>query len=465
MIGGSLKLFSALLFSGLLLTEATAQVRGLPELINEGIKNYPGIKARQAENESQLREVGVAKTEYLPRVVAQHQYTYATSNSVAGAFYPNPAVISPSGSIRSENIDQAAWGSYTSALVEWNVFNFGKVSGNVNAYQKSSEASAANYENELLQLKVRITDAYLLTLMYSRLAAIQDISLKRAQTFSDVVNAGVSSGMRAGVDSSLASAELSKAKLLLLQAVREQKTQAMRLEELTGRLSGDIELDTMRFLSDIPNTAIRKSTEYENSPLLRYHELRAEATEARSIAIKRSFLPSITLVGAAWARGSGISPTDDTYKTDFRSGTSYQVYNYLLGISTRWTLSDFASVRQRYKAEHYRSIRDHELYNEQKIRVQREVNEAQMQHDIAVEQANAAPVQLKAATDAYRQASARYESGLADLPTLMQSLVTLSRAEADMAISYMNVWRSLLAIAAANGDFSIFMNAIEAVER
>lgn len=467
MIRRRLKLFSALIFSGLLVSNATAQVHDLPELINEGVKNYPGIKARQAENESQMREVSVARTEYLPRVMAQHQYTYATSNSVAGAFYPNPAVISPSGSIRSENIDQAAWGSYTSALVEWNIFNFGKVSGNVKAYQKSSEASAANYENELLQLKVRIADAYLMTLMYSRLAAIQDVSLQRAQTFSEVVNAGVSSGLRAGVDSSLASAELSKAKLLLLQAVREQKTQAMRLQELTGRLSadGEIRLDTMRFLSQIPKTSVRESSGFESSPLLRFHQLRADATEARSIAIKRSFLPSITLVGAAWARGSGISPTDDTYKTDFRSGTSYQVYNYLLGISTRWTLSDFASVRQRYKAEHYRSIRDQELYNEQKVRVQREVNEAQMQYEIAIEQANAAPVQLKAAEDAYRQASARYESGLADLPTLMQSLVTLSRAEADMAISYMNVWRSLLAIAAANGDFAIFMNAIEGLER
>ena len=83
-----------------------------------------------------------------------------------------------------------------------------------------------------------------------------------------------------------------------------------------------------------------------------------------------------------------------------------------------------------------------------------------MQYEISLEQAVAAPIQLRAAQDAYRQASARYESGLTDLPTLMQSLVTLNRAEADMAIAYMNVWRSLLAIAGAKGDFAIFMNAV-----
>jgi outer membrane protein TolC len=131
-----------------------------------------------------------------------------------------------------------------------------------------------------------------------------------------------------------------------------------------------------------------------------------------------------------------------------------------VGISTRWTISDFVSTKQRYKSEYYRTIRDQELFKEQQIRTHRQLSESQMQYDISIEQANTAPVQLKAAQGAYQQASARYESGLTDLPTLMQSIVTLNRAEADMAISYMNVWRSLLAIAAAKGDFSLFINAV-----
>ena len=441
--------------------EVSAQKK-LPEIIDEGIKNYPGIKATAADNESFTRDVSVAKSEYIPKVTAQHQYTYATSNSVAGAFYPNPAVISPSGSIRSENINQAAWGSYTSALIEWNIFNFGKVSGNVKAFQKASDASLANYENELLQLKVKIADAYLLTLMYEKLALIQEVNLQRAQTFTDVVSAGVSSGMRAGVDSSLANAELVKAKLLFLQAVRERKTNSLRMQELTGILSQDeIEIDSMLFLSAVPARLDTGNWRPQTNPLLRYYRLRTDASHARSIAIKRSFLPSITLVGAAWARGSGISSTDDSYHTGFHDGTKYQVHNYLLGISTRWTISDFASTRQRYKREYYQTIRDQETYNEQSLRTRRQLNESQMQYDIALEQVNTAPIQLKAAEAAYQQASARYQSGLTDFPTLMQSLVTLNRAEADMAIAYMNVWRSLLAIAAAKGDFSIFMNAVE----
>jgi hypothetical protein len=157
---------------------ASGQKR-LPELLDEGIRNYPGIKARLSERESYKKDVSVARAEYMPRVTAQHQYTYATSNSLAGAFYPNPAVISPSGSIRAENINEATWGSYTSAIVEWNVFNFGKVSGTVNAAEKTDASAEARYENELLQHKVKIADAYLLTLMYGRLARIQEVNLLR----------------------------------------------------------------------------------------------------------------------------------------------------------------------------------------------------------------------------------------------------------------------------------------------
>src|SRR5690606_14514698 len=258
---------------------------GLPGLSDEGVRNYPGIKARLAERESFGREVNAAKAEDSPRVTAQHQYTYGTSNSRAGAFYPNPAVISPAGSIRPENIDQAVWGSYTSIIMEWNVFNFGKVASNITASKKARDAADANFENELLQHKVKIADAYLLTLMYRRLAVIQELNLQRAQTFSDAVNAGVRSGLRAGVDSSLASAELSKAKLLLLQAVQERRTQALRLQELTGvELSNEMELDSMSFLTALPLLPDTGDWQPGHHPLLRYYQLRRDATQTRSIA-------------------------------------------------------------------------------------------------------------------------------------------------------------------------------------
>jgi outer membrane protein TolC len=95
------------------------------------------------------------------------------------------------------------------------------------------------------------------------------------------------------------------------------------------------------------------------------------------------------------------------------------------------------------------------------LKLQRQRRESEIQYSLMVEQASRAPIQLAAAQRAYRQASARYSSGLSDLPTMLQSMVTLSRAEADLTIAYSNTWRALLAIAAAKGDLNIFLNAIQ----
>jgi outer membrane protein TolC len=442
-------------------TGALAQTHHLQELLDEGQKNYPLVKARDAERNSAAWEAKAAASEYLPRISAQHQYTYATSNSMAGAFYPNPTVISPSGGIRAETSSQATWGSYTSALLEWNVFNFGKVSGSVKAARAQRESADAAYANEVFQHQIRIADAYLLTLMTDKLAAIQHANLERALRFRQVVEAGVRAGLRAGVDSALAHAEYEKAKILFLESERNSKTQTLRLMELAGAADqGLYTLDSMRFYTELPRTVDSIGTISRAHPLLRSFQIRAEATRARSIAVRRSFLPSVTLVGAAWARGSGVY-NDDSFHTSFSDGTKYQVNNYLLGIATRWTISDYVPIRQRYKSEYYRAVRDQELYQEQNLRIHRQVRETDMQYGLSLQQAYTAPQQLTAARQAYQQASARYKSGLTDLPTLLQSMVSLNRAEADLAVAYSNVWRTLLAVAAAQGDFAVFLQAVE----
>lgn len=438
-----------------------SQPVNLRSILEASQKNYPLIKSRAAEVAGAEHDVMSSISEYIPRLTLQHQYTLGTSNSIAGSFYPNPAVISPSGGIRSENVYTATWGSYTTSLLEWNIFNFGKVAANVRTARANLTQTEAAYENELFQHQVRVADAYLLALIASKLVSIQEVNVERALRFRQVVNAGVRSGMRPGVDSSLAHAEYTKARLQLLDTKRNDKTQRYILAEMTGNIPLELpELDSMAFFTTLPILPDTSSISRESNPVLNLYSSRMHATEARSIAIKRSVFPSVTVIGAAWARGSGVSPDDDTFRTGFSEGTRYQVYNYLLGVSARWTLTEIIPVRQRFKSEKYRVVRDQELYNEQNLKVSRQQKESAMLYEVNLEQATTAPVQLEAARRAYRQAFARYKSGLTDLPTLLQSMVTLNRAEADLAVAYSNSWRALLSVAASRGDLSLFLETL-----
>ena len=71
-----------------------------------------------------------------------------------------------------------------------------------------------------------------------------------------------------------------------------------------------------------------------------------------------------------------------------------------------------------------------------------------------------APVQVKAASDAYLQKSVLYRNGLTTIVDVTQALYALTRAETDRDIAYNNVWQALLLKAAAAGDFNMFMNEL-----
>ena len=69
-----------------------------------------------------------------------------------------------------------------------------------------------------------------------------------------------------------------------------------------------------------------------------------------------------------------------------------------------------------------------------------------------------APIQVKAASDAYLQKTVLYKNGLSNIVDVTQALFALNRAETDRDIAYSNVWQALLLKAAAAGDFGIFIN-------
>jgi outer membrane protein TolC len=438
-----------------------AQQVKLQELLEESKQNFPFLKSKQAEMRGAENRIKSAKTGYLPTLVVQDQYTFATSNSVTGAFWPNEgSAISPSGGIRPENIYTGTFGSFTTALVDWRVFNFGKVKAEVKSAKAELDRTQADYDNALFQHQVRVIDTYLVLLINQKMVEAQRQNLQRARVFKNVTDAAVSSGMRPGVDSSLAGAEFAKAQLLLLESQRSEKTQRLRLSELTGEIRDSIQVDSMRFYSSLPNVANLDNSFIKN-PALRFSQAQIDASQARSLAVKRSLWPSISILGAGWARGSGISNKDDSFRTDFASGVNYQVYNYLFGISTRWNLTNIIKVKNDYKTEQFQVERFKELYQTQKLQLDRQAREAEMQLQLSLEQARLTPVQLNAAQRAFNQAEARYQSGLTDLFTLAQSVNALNRAEIDKFVTNGNVWRALLMKAAAAGDIGVFLNQID----
>lgn len=448
--------------ASLLTTQAIGQSIPLTQVLAQSVRQYPFLKAKQAEISTAERRVQASQTELLPIMQLQHQYNYATSNSLNGSFFPNEAVtISTSGGVRPVAISQASFGSFTSASIEWRAITFGRVKAGINVAKADLQRSQADYENEIFQHQVRTIDAYLLLLINQKLVQIQQSNLTRAQTFKRVVDAGVRSGMRAGVDSSLATAEAVRARLLLLESQQREQVQRLRLSELAGQLQPTMQVDSLNFYSSLPNGAYLSDSLSPKNPTLRLFQSQISLSAARSLASQRSGLPVISLVGVGNARGSGFSNQGDVFLNNQLNGLGYQVGNYLFGIVARWNLTSLLRAHQDYQADQFLVEQARQLFNTQRLQITRQYQEAQTQYQVALEQAQQAPIQLRAARQAFNQARSRYESGLTDLPTLLQSVVTLNRAEVDGYVAVSNVWRFLLLKSAAEGDLSLFMNQVK----
>ncbi|UHG89546.1 TolC family protein [Spirosoma oryzicola] len=449
------------LSAGLLTTQAVAQQPTLNQVLDQSVRQYPFLKSKQAEVSSAERRLQASRTDLLPIVMLQDQYNYATSNSLNNSFFPNEGTnISTSGGVRPFALSQASFGSYTSASIEWRAIAFGRVKAGINVAKADLQRSQADYENELFQHQVRTIDAYLLLLINQKLVQIQRSNLDRAQTFKRVVDSGVRSGMRAGVDSALATAESVRARLLLLESQQREQVQRLRLSELAGQLQSGMQVDSMGFYSSIPNGVFLSDSLSPKNPTLRLFQSQINLSAARSLATQRSGMPLISLVGAGNARGSGFSNQGDVFLNNQINGLGYQVGNYLVGVVARWNLTNLLRAHQDYRADQFQIERSRQLFNTQRLQISRQYQEAETQYQVALEQARQAPIQLRAARQAYNQAKSRYESGLTDLPTLLQSVLTLNRAEVDGYVSISNVWRYLLLKAAAEGDLSLFMNQV-----
>jgi outer membrane protein TolC len=452
-----------MLGTGMLTFQASGQSLTLNQVVEQSVRQYPFLKSKQAEVSSAERRLQASRTELLPTMILQDQYNYATSNSLNNSFFPNEGTnISTSGGVRANAISQGSFGSYASASIEWRAITFGRVNANIGVAKADLQRSQVDYENEIFQHQVRTIDAYLLLLINQKLVQIQRSNLDRAQTFKRVVDSGVRSGMRAGVDSSLATAEAVRARLLLLSSQQQEQVQRLRLSELAGQLQSDMRVDSMRFYTALPNGAFLSDSLSPKNPTLRLFQSQINLSAARSLATQRSGMPVISLVGVGNARGSGFSNQQgDIFQSNQINGLGYQVGNYLVGVVARWNLTNMIRTRQDYQADQFLVERSRQLLNTQRLQITRQYQEANTQYQVALEQARQAPIQLHAARQAYNQAKSRYESGLTDLVTLLQTVVTLNRAEVDGYVAVSNVWRFLLLKAAAEGDLSLFMNQVK----
>lgn len=442
---------------------ASAQTLSLKAAIDTALTNYGTIKAKLNYVNASQYALQQAKTEYLPNLGLSAQQDYGTINGQNGPSYGLGGLgIASSGPAFEKQNWNAAFGGLYLANVNWDFFTFGRIRERINVANTILKRDQNDLGQEKFQQKIKVSAAYLNLLAAQRLTRSQENNLRRAVTFKNTAVIRAHNGLIAGVDSSLASAEVSSAKIALTRAMDLEQEQANRLGILMGITTISTILDTAS-ITRIPTQMYTDSTINERShPLLQFYKARLDLSNEQINLARRSYYPTFSLFGVMQARGSGFSSgyaqNQTAFTQSYADGINPTRGNYLVGVGMVWNLTSILRTHPQIRAQQFLSkgLQDEYELTDQQLHAQLALANAKLKN--ALDNYNEAPVQVKAASDAYRQKNTLYKNGLTTIVDLTQALYTLNRAETDRDIAYNNVWQALLLKSAALGDFDLFIN-------
>ncbi|HEY0245530.1 MAG TPA: TolC family protein [Mucilaginibacter sp.] len=445
--------------------QAQQKLLSLKDAEQMALANYGTIKAKANQLNSSKAFLSETKTESLPDLSVSAQQDYGTVNGQNGPLYGYRGLsVSSSGPVLGQQNWNAAFGALYLTNVNWDFFSFGKAREKIKVQNSVVTRDASDLEQEKFQHQIRVASTYLNLLAAQQLSKAQQDNLDRAVDVQTVVIARVKNGLNPGVDSSLANAEVSNAKIALTNAQQTVQDQSNQLAQYLGIPPQNFVLDSVFIKKSPPTPDPQPTSNFDNHPELNYLRNRIGVSDEQSKYLKTFSYPTFSLFGIYQGRGSGFESPYGTnqgpssYTTNYGYGVDPTRYNYLFGIGMIWNITTPFRVHFQVKSQKYTSQQYRDEYDlvSQQLRDQEILAVTRINN--ALKNYREAPIEVKAASDAYGQKAALYKNGLANIVDFTQALFTLNRAEVDQDITLNNVWQALLSKAAASGDFGIFIN-------
>ncbi|MEJ1238123.1 TolC family protein [Chryseolinea sp. T2] len=434
----------------------------LPDAVEQGLLTFERIKAKQNYYHASMALSRNARNEYLPNVIASAQQSYGTVN---GQFGPAAAIgvlgLSSAGPPFGTESWNSAFGAMYILNTNWEVFSFGRLKSRIALADAQVRQDSADLLQEQFQHSVRVASAYLNLLVAQRFVRNAQSNLSRAEVVRQNVRARVLSGLNPGVDSSLANADASRARISLVDMQNNVLQSSQDLAVLLNTTATTFQLDTT-FLDRIPSE-FQTTADISDNPQSKFFAARINQAQRAATVARRSIMPGLTLFGIYQARGSGFQYNytpqfPERYSQSYTDGVSPDRHNYVAGFSIFWNLLSPLRVKQQARAQEFVAEGYRNEYNLINTQLQNQLLVSDQRISNSLRSAREVPLQFQAASDAYLQKSVLYKNGLTNLPDLQLAMYALNRAELDRSVAFINVWQALLLKAAATGDFDLFIN-------
>jgi outer membrane protein TolC len=416
------------------------------------LKNYPAIRAAQAQRQAAEAGVDLARTTYLPRVDMTWQQNRATRNNVFGLLLPQGGIPGISGPA-IDSSSSSAWGSAGGLLLSWEPFDFGLRKANVDLARAINRQASANETVTQLDVSAAAADAFLTLLAVDQTLEAAQAGVERAETIARAVRALVENQLRPGVDASRAEAELAAARNQLIQAEQNVELARANLADAVGEAGADITIEPGPLLS-MPPTPPPLTVNFALHPLAIAQTAAVDTSRARENLLVHSYFPRFNWQTAIFGRGTGAR-LDGTFENG--QGLYPNTLNWATGMTMSFPLFDILGLRARRRAEASNTAVEQARYNQVINTLKTQDARARTLVESARRIAENMQVQVKAAQETLTRAKTRYDFGLANITEMADAQRLLAQAEIDDSVAKIAVWRALLAAAKLQGDLKPFL--------
>ncbi len=429
------------------------------EAVNYALANYPAVKAALASYAAAQAGVGVAVTNYLPRLDAVWQGDRGTRNSVLGVLLPqSPNILTGTQGTVLPISNRPFWASGGGILFSWEPYDFGYRQSEVNAARSTATRTSAQITLTRLGVATAVTEASLAVLAEEQRVKAAEADVDRRTVFAKSVHALVDAHLRPGADASRADAELAAATTSLYLAQESQEVASAALAQLLGLAGAQVEILPGSFLEAPSETALPEQP-LAGHPAAIVEQDRIQEIQGRISILKHAYYPHFTLEELTSVRGSGqnskggIAPGWNGLGTD--------IHNWEAGLTVSLPLLDLPSLRERKKVEEANRHREQAFYDQTLQDLAGQLAKAEAALAGARRVAQNTPIQLRASRDSEAQARARFQAGLGTIVDVAEAQRLLVQAETDDSLARLAVWRALADAAAARGDLGPFFDLVQ----
>ena len=177
--------------------------------------------------------------------------------------------------------------------------------------------------------------------------------------------------------------------------------------------------------------------------------------KSRQKVLDRSYYPRFLLQATTFGRGTGAHVDGTTGGA--AAGLGPSVGNWALGMTVLFPAFDLPSIRRKKEVELHNERAEAARYDQVLQDLNGEFEKAKAALEGARRVAENTPIQLNAARVLEQQATARYKAGLATIVDVAEAERLLVQAEIDDSLAGVSVWRALLAVRAAQGDLTPYL--------